>query len=70
MQIYTFLRFFASGVNRVMLKHPKHIIVCEKSQERREFIKQHYPDVIVPTSEGCAAAQSDIDSPICFGEQP
>lgn len=39
----------------VMLKHPKHIIVCEKSQERREFIKQHYPDVIVTTSEECAA---------------
>lgn len=43
----------------VMLKHPKHIIVCEKSQERREFIKQHYPDVIVITSEACAESYSD-----------
>ena len=39
----------------VMLKHPKHIIVCEKSQERREFIKQHYPDVIVTTPQECTA---------------
>ena len=39
----------------VMLKHPKHIIVCEKSQERREFIKQHYPDVIVTTPQECIA---------------
>ena len=39
----------------VMLKHPKYIIVCEKSQERREFIKQHYPDVIVTTPEECTA---------------
>ena len=43
----------------VMLKHPKHIIVCEKSQECREFIKQHYPDVIVITSEACAESYSD-----------
>ena len=40
----------------VMLKHPKHIIVCEKSEDRREFIKQHYPDVIVITPQACTGA--------------
>ena len=31
----------------VMLKHPKRIILCEKDCVRREFIKEHYPDVCV-----------------------
>ncbi len=30
----------------VMLKQPKRIIVCEQSEERRNFVKQHYPDVL------------------------
>ena len=47
----------------VMLKHPKHIIVCEKSQERREFIKQHYPDVIVTTPEECTACTGAYGAP-------
>ena len=36
-----------------MLKHPKRIIVCEKSEERRAFVKQHYPDVLLTTPEEC-----------------
>ena len=37
----------------VMLKHPKRIIVCEKSEERRRFVQEHYPDVLLTTSEEC-----------------
>ena len=48
----------------VMLKHPKHIIVCEKSQERREFIKQHYPDVIVTTPQECTACTGAYGAPL------
>lgn len=36
-----------------ILKHPKRIIVCEKSEERRAFVKQHYPDVLLTTPEEC-----------------
>ncbi len=31
----------------VMLKHPKKIIVCEKSAARRRFVQEHYPEVVV-----------------------
>ena len=31
----------------VMLKHPKRIIVCEKSEERLAYVKEHYPDVLL-----------------------
>lgn len=37
----------------VMLKQPKRIIVCEQSEERRAFIKQHYPDVLITTPNEC-----------------
>lgn len=37
----------------VMLKHPKRIIVCEKSVERRNFVHEHYPDVYVTEPENC-----------------
>lgn len=37
----------------VMLKHPKRIIVCEKSVARREFVKEHYPGVLLTTPEQC-----------------
>ena len=47
----------------MMLKHPKRIIVCEKSQKRREFIKQHYPDVIVTTPEECTACTGAYGAP-------
>lgn len=36
-----------------MLKHPKRIIVCEKSEERRLFVRNHYPDVLVTTPGEC-----------------
>lgn len=35
----------------VMLQHPKHIIVCEQSEERRQFIRDNYPDVLVTTPD-------------------
>ena len=35
----------------VMLKHPKRIIVCERDPWRRDFIRDHYPDVLVTTPE-------------------
>ena len=36
-----------------MLKHPKRIIVCEKSPQRIQFIHEHYPDVLVVEPESC-----------------
>ena len=39
----------------VMLKQPKHIIMCEKSPERARFVREHYPSVEVVTPEDCAA---------------
>ena len=37
----------------VMLKQPKRIIVCEQSEERRNFVKQHYPNVMLTTPDEC-----------------
>ena len=39
----------------VMLKQPKRIIVCERSEERRAFIERHYPEVLLTTPEACEA---------------
>ena len=39
----------------VMLKQPKHIIVCEKSPERAQFVREHYPSVEVIAPEDCIA---------------
>lgn len=36
-----------------MLKEPERIIVCEKSEERAEFIKMHYPGIMVTNPENC-----------------
>lgn len=36
-----------------MLKQPKRIIICEKSEERRTFVHEHYPDVLLTTPEEC-----------------
>lgn len=36
-----------------MLKQPKRIIICEKSEERRAFVSEHYPDVLLTTPEEC-----------------
>lgn len=35
----------------VMLKRPKRIIVCEKDAVRREFVREHYPDVLLAEPE-------------------
>ncbi|MBQ6713148.1 MAG: alcohol dehydrogenase catalytic domain-containing protein [Selenomonadales bacterium] len=37
----------------VMLKNPKKIIVCEQDESRINFVKKHYPDVIVTRPEDC-----------------
>ena len=37
----------------VMLKHPKRIIVCEKSEERRRFVQTHHADVLLTTPDDC-----------------
>jgi threonine dehydrogenase-like Zn-dependent dehydrogenase len=37
----------------VMLKHPKKIIVCEKDEARRQFVLEHYPQVLVCEPENC-----------------
>lgn len=37
----------------VMLKNPKRIIMCERSEERREFVRKHYPEVLLTTPEEC-----------------
>ncbi len=38
----------------VMIKQPKRIIVCEPSEQRRAFVKQHYPNVLLTTPDQCA----------------
>ena len=38
-----------------MLKQPRRIIVCEQSEERIRFVREHYPDVLVTTPEECKA---------------
>ena len=37
-----------------MLKRPKQIVVCEQSEERIRFVREHYPDVRVVRPEECA----------------
>ena len=37
----------------VMLKQPNRIIVCEKSEERRRFVQEHYPNVLLTTPDEC-----------------
>ena len=36
-----------------MLKEPKRIIVCEKDPYRRDFVREHYPAVLVCAPEEC-----------------
>lgn len=36
-----------------MLKEPKRIIVCEKDPYRIDFVKKHYPDVLICTPAEC-----------------
>ena len=37
----------------VMLKQPKRIIVCEPSEELRQFVRTHYPEVLLTTPDEC-----------------
>lgn len=37
----------------VMLKKPKQIIVCEKDSARVQFVRDHYPEVLICTPEEC-----------------
>lgn len=39
----------------VMLRHPKKIIVCERSAERARFVLEHYPDILVTGPGDCEA---------------
>lgn len=39
----------------VMLHRPRRIIVCESSSARRDFVRSHYPDVLLTTPEECEA---------------
>ncbi len=39
----------------VMLKAPKRIIVCEKEPARIEFVRKHYPEVLLCQPENCEA---------------
>ncbi len=36
-----------------MLKNPKSIIICEKDKNRIDFVKKHYPDVLICEPENC-----------------
>lgn len=36
-----------------MLHSPRRIIICEKSPERIQFIRNHYPDILVTEPENC-----------------
>ena len=36
-----------------LLKHPERIIVCEQSEARARFVREHYPDVSVVSPEAC-----------------
>ena len=39
----------------VMLKKPRRIIVCEKDKSRLQFIRQHYPEILLVSPEKCEA---------------
>lgn len=36
-----------------MMKCPKRIIVCEKNPDRADFIRKHYPDILVTVPDEC-----------------
>ena len=43
-----------------MLYSPRHIIVCEKDAGRREFVRQHHPEVIVTSPEDCHTTTMEL----------
>lgn len=38
-----------------MLHRPRHIVVCETDEERKDFVRRHYPDVTVVGPDECRA---------------
>ena len=44
----------------VMLKHPKKIIICEKDEARRQFVREHYPQVLVCEPENCEKLVQEV----------
>lgn len=46
----------------VMLRKPRRIVVCEKSEERQEFIRKHYPSVEVVAHEECMPLMRSCES--------
>ena len=44
----------------VMLQHPRHIIVCELDDDRRQFVKSLYPDVITVAPDECLATIQQV----------
>lgn len=40
----------------VLLKRPKHVIVCEKDAERRAFVERHFKGVTVTSPDECMTA--------------
>lgn len=45
----------------VMLKNPKKVILCEKSQERQAFIRNNYPSVQVISPEDCVGIARTLE---------
>lgn len=37
----------------VLLKQPKHVVVCEADAYRRQLVKEHHPEVLVVTPNDC-----------------
>ena len=58
---YVRVPFADQGLNQictllsVMLKKPRRIIVCEKDKNRLQFIRQHYPEILLVSPEKCEA---------------
>lgn len=46
----------------VMLKEPRNIIVCEKDEARIQFVREHYPDILVCRPEECEAFTAKYSS--------
>ena len=44
----------------VALYNPKHIIICENDQGRREFVTTHFPHVTITTPKECAATVAKL----------
>jgi alcohol dehydrogenase len=45
----------------VMLKNPRKIILCEKSAERKAFIRHHYPAVQVVDPDDCLTVSQSLE---------